>query len=131
VDVRVAGERPVMDLVVLAGDVAILLPGPGAPSARWSDVAPDAVTIAALPASAVTWARTLPSRNWLLLVGESAQERSRGELDVPFLTRRQHGAIELNVANGAVGVRAERCSGGRGCAVDLPPVQSGRIGDRR
>ena len=94
-------------------------------------MAPDAVTIAALPASAVTWARALPSRNWLLLVGEAAQERVRGELDVPFLARRQYGAIEVSVVDGGVGVRAERCAGGRACTVDLAPVQSGRIGNSR
>ena len=89
------------------------------------------MSIAVLPASAVTWARSLPPRNWLLLVGEAAQERARGDAEVPFLPRREHGAIEVQVVDGAVRIRAERCSGGTGCAVDVLPVQSGRIGEGR
>lgn len=153
VDVRLAGERAVVDLAVLVGDVAILLPGPGTPSARWSALTPDAVSIAALPASAVTWARSLPPRNWLLLVGEPAQERVGGSAGVPFLARREHGSVAVRVLDGAVEVRTERCSGGRDCPVELPspsfrpllsdtlgrtttgdrraPVQSGRIADGR
>jgi competence protein ComEC len=121
IDVRLAGQRSVVDLALVVDGVAILLPGPGSPSPRWVDVAPDAVTIAALPASAVTWARSLPLRNWLLLVGEPAVERARGESGVPFLARRDHGLIELSLIQGTVGVRTERCGGGRECEIQLPP----------
>jgi len=131
VDVRMAGQRAVVDLAILAGDLAILLPGPGAPSTRWSEVAPDAVTVAALPASAVTWARTLPPRTWLLLVGEAAQERARGDSGVTFLARREHGAVDVQVVDGAVTIRTERCAGGRGCVVDVAPVQSSLNRDDR
>jgi hypothetical protein len=153
VDVRTAGERPVLDLAVLVGDLAILLPGPGAPSGRWAAVAPDAASIAVLPGSAVSWARALPPRNWLLLVGEARLERARGASGVPFLMRHETGSVEVTVRDGGLAVRTERCSGGRQCVVELPPpalttldsgaaavdttddaetpVQSGRIGDDR
>ena len=153
VDVRLAGQRSVVDLAVLVDEVAILLPGPGATSSRWAEVAPEAVTVAVLPASAVSWARTLPPRNWLLLVGEAGLERARGQSDVPFLDRRELGSVEVSVHGGTVAVRTERCPGGRECAVALPPptlrslvfnarpadsaaqarspVQSGQVGDDR
>jgi hypothetical protein len=153
VDVREASGRQVVDLAIHVEGFTILLPGPGTPSTRWKDVPPEAVSVAALPASAVSWARTLPARNWLLLVGEPAQERARGESGVPFLARREAGSVELIVLDGAVKVRTERCSTGRDCVVELPPpairtlladgpvgdtsggrrspVQSGRIGDGR
>jgi competence protein ComEC len=130
VDVRLAGQRPAADLaIVVDGEFAVLLPGPGEPSAGWAEVAPDAVTVAALPASAVAWMRRVPARNWLLLVGE----RARGDADVPFLARRESGSIELRVTDGSVGVRAERCAGGHGCEVEVPPARrallSGSAGD--
>ncbi|HZO25918.1 MAG TPA: ComEC/Rec2 family competence protein [Chloroflexota bacterium] len=121
VDVRAVGDRRMADLAVLIEDVAILLPGPGAPSTRWPDVAPDAVSIAVLPTSAVTWARSLPARKWLLLVREASLERTREGPEVPFLARREHGVIELNVLDGSVGVHAERCTDRRACEVELPP----------
>jgi hypothetical protein len=127
IDVRLAGQRSVLDLAIVVDDVAILLPGPGSPSPRWVDIAPDAVTVAALPSSAVAWARSLPPRNWLLLVGEPAVERARGESVVPFLARRDHGSIELSLVQRSVGVRTERCSGGRSCAIELPPAAFGAL----
>lgn len=121
VDARPAAERPVMDLAVLVGEVAILLPGPGTPSTRWSDVAPNAVSIAMLPSSAVSWAKSLQQRNWLLVVGERPIDQERDESSVPFLSRREYGAIDVTVQDGQVAIRVERCSGGGDCQVELPP----------
>jgi competence protein ComEC len=120
VDVRLAGDQPVMDVAVLAGNVAILLPGPGTPSTRWPDVVPNAVSIAMLPSSAVSWARSLPPRNWLLVVGERPVERDRDESSVPFLSRRDHGSIDVTVHDEVVDIRVERCSGGSDCRVEVP-----------
>jgi competence protein ComEC len=114
VDARLAGseQAPVLDLAVLVDDLVVLLPGPGAPSGRWADLAPEAVSVGRLPSSAVAWARSLPPRRWLLLVGEPAQERARGDSSVPLLTRREHGQIELSVEHGQVTIRTERCATG-------------------
>lgn len=122
VDARTAGERPVLDLALYVGGVAVLLPGPGTPGTRWSDLEPDGATVAVLPASAVSWARAMPPRHWLLLVGEPALERARGDASVPFLTRRDHGAVELSVSDGGVAVRTERCASGRDCLLELQPA---------
>lgn len=124
VDVRQAGQVTVLDLAITVNDLAILLPGPGAPSGRWGDVAPDLTTVGRLPASGVAWARALPARPWLLLVGEPALERVRGDSGVPFLTRREHGQIELSILDGAVSVETERCAEGEACQVALPPPTS-------
>jgi hypothetical protein len=48
-------------------------------------------------------------------------ERARGESGVPFLDRREHGAIELRIVRGAVQVRTERCVSGVLCELELPP----------
>ena len=61
---------------------------------------PDAVTVAVLPSSAVAWARTLPPRQWLFVVGEPLLERTRGPSAIPFLARRDYGAIELSFTGG-------------------------------
>jgi hypothetical protein len=123
VDVRQTGQAnpvTVVDLAILAGDLAVLVPGPGAPSNRWVEVWPDAVTIGRLPSSAVAWARVVPPRPWLLLVGEPSLERARGESGVPLLTRREYGQVELSVIDGAVAIQTERCPGGQTCQIDLP-----------
>jgi competence protein ComEC len=121
VDARQAGQRPVLDLAVLVGGIAVLLPGPGAPSMNWAGIAPDAATVAALPSSAVVWARVQPPRRWLLLTGEPALERARGDSGVPFLVRRDHGLVSLSVDGDNVEVRTERCAAGSDCRLELPP----------
>jgi hypothetical protein len=127
VDVRVAGQRQVADLAVLVDGVAILLPGPGSPSTRWGDVAPDAASIAAVPSGAVSWARALPPRRWLLLVGEPTPARARNAQGVPFLARREYGSVELSMARGTLAVETERCPEGRACVVELPPPAFGAL----
>jgi hypothetical protein len=129
VDARLAGseQAPVLDLAVLVDDLVVLLPGPGAPSGRWADLAPEAVSVGRLPSSAVAWARSLPPRRWLLLVGEPAQERARGDSSVPLLTRREHGQIELSVEHGQVTIRTERCATGEDCQVELPDASLTRL----
>jgi ComEC/Rec2-related protein len=124
VDTRTAGQADVLDLAILANDLVVLLPGPGEPSTQWADLAPDAVSIGRLPSSAVAWARALSPRNWLLLVGEPSQERVRGDSGVPFLTRREHGQIELTLApeqdGASLVVLTERCAEGSACQLALP-----------
>jgi hypothetical protein len=120
VDVRQAGEQAVVDLVIRVDDVAVLLPGPGAPSARWADIAPEAVTIVGLPAAAVAWARTMPPRRWQLLIGEPSLERARGDSGIPFLTRREYGMVNVTFGQEGLAVRTERCAGGQDCSIDLP-----------
>jgi competence protein ComEC len=129
VDARRAGQdqAPVLDLAILVGDLVLLLPGPGEPSDRWADLEPDAVSVGRLPSSAVAWARALPERRWLLLVGEPAQERARGESGVPLLTRRAYGQIELSLDRGQVTVRTERCDAGEACQIELPPPVRTRL----
>jgi competence protein ComEC len=129
VDARLAGQdqAPVLDLAILVDDLAVLLPGPGDPSARWADLKPDAVSVGRLPSSAVAWARTLPERRWLLLVGEPAQARARGESGVPLLTRRAYGQVELVLEGGRVAVRTERCETGEACQIELPPPVRTRL----
>ncbi len=120
VDVRLAGDRPALDLAVLVGDLAIFLPGPGQPSPHWPSVAPDASTVARLPSSAVAWARSLPARHWLLLVGGPATARARGEPGLPFLTHRDHGLVDLEILDRAILARTERCEAGRNCVLEIP-----------
>jgi hypothetical protein len=120
IDVRQVREGAVLDVVIRADDLAVLLPGPGAPSARWADVDAETVSIGRLPAAGLAWARLLPPRRWLLLVGEPGVERARGDSGVPFLARREYGAVDLTISAGAVSARTERCSGGQDCAIDLP-----------
>jgi competence protein ComEC len=120
VDVRASGQATVIDLAILTNGLAVLLPGSGVPSERWADLEPDAVTVGRLPSSAVAWARMLPPRRWLLLIGEPVQERARGQSGVPFLTRREHGQIDLSVDGDAVSVQSERCPDGEACQVQLP-----------
>jgi hypothetical protein len=129
VDARQAGseQTAVLDLAVLVDDLAVLLPGPGDPSDRWADLAPEAVSVGRLPSSAVAWARSLPPRRWLLLVGEPAQERARGDSGVPLLTRREHGQVEMSIQEGQVTVRTERCSTGEGCQVEQPGATLTRL----
>jgi hypothetical protein len=63
----------------------------------------------------------MPPRRWLLLVGEPAQERARGESGVPFLTRHEHGQVDLSLEQrDALSVRTERCAAGEGCHIELP-----------
>jgi hypothetical protein len=121
---RLAGQAPVADLAILIDGLAILLPGPGAPSDRWADVPSDLVTVGRLPSSAVAWARLMPARSWLLLVGEAAQERARGESAVPFLSRRDYGEIGLSILDGTVSVQTERCADAEACTIVLPPPVS-------
>jgi hypothetical protein len=120
VDTRTAGQVSVLDLAILANDLAVLLPGPGEPSTFWAELAPDSVSVARLPSSAIAWARALPPRNWLLLIGEPSQERARGESGVPLVTRRAHGQIELSLDGDALAVVAERCADGAACQIALP-----------
>ena len=126
-DARLAGDRPVLDLVISAGGVTVLLPGPGQPSAAWATFAGDGAVVGALPTSAISWARLLPAQSWLLLVGEQSAERVRGHLAVPFLARRDHGQVDVSVAAGTVSVRTERCAAGRDCVVVLPRPVSGAL----
>ena len=79
------------------------------------------VKVRVLPSSAIAWAREQPPRRWLALVGEPVQERARGDSGVPFLTRREHGQIELSIDGGTVAVQTERCSEGSACQLVLPP----------
>jgi hypothetical protein len=127
VDVRQAGPRSVLDLAILARGVSILLPGPGAPSARWAEFAPDGVAVARLPGGATAWARAQPARRWLLLVGDSPPERWRGDSTAPLLMPREHGLIELSIGPDTVAVRTERCSDGQNCDVELPPPTLGTL----
>jgi hypothetical protein len=120
VDIRQVREQSALDLALRVDDLAVLLPGPGAPSPRWGEVAEDAITVGRLPAASVAWARALSPRRWLLLVGEPSLERVTGNSGVPFLARRDHGMIALTVAGGTLAVRAERCAGGHDCLIELP-----------
>lgn len=120
VDVRASGQATVLDLAIVANGLAILLPGPGAPSERWADLEPEAVSVGRLPPADVAWARALPPRRWLLLVGEPVQERARGDSGVLFLTRREHGQIDLSLDGDALAVQTERCPDGLACQVALP-----------
>src|SRR5690606_2372111 len=121
VDVRASGQTAVVDLAIVANGLAVLLPGPGTPSERWADVEPEAVSVGRLPSADVAWARVLPPRRWLLLVGEPVQARARGESGVPFLTRREYGQIDLRLEGDTLEVETERCADGLACQVVLPP----------
>ncbi|MGE3269854.1 MAG: ComEC/Rec2 family competence protein, partial [Chloroflexota bacterium] len=121
VDLRLVDDRPVLDLLILAEGAAILLPGPGSPSQHWADIPADLPSITMLPASAVSWARMLPPRPWLLLVGEPGLARARGDSGVPFLTRREYGIVEIALRDGRMSVRTERCASGTRCQIELPP----------
>jgi competence protein ComEC len=149
IDRRETGQRTLIDLAVVAHGLAILLPASGASGDRWSDVAPDLTTVAVLPSNGVTWARALQPRTWLAVVGDPPRSSMEPSILVPLLRQREYGAVRLWVRPGSVGVRAERCSGGRACEIELPtparqplapqpvgspggdgptPVQSGRAG---
>lgn len=127
VDTRQASERPALDLVVQADGLAVLLPGPGAPSERWPAALPDVPLVARLPRSAVSWARSLPPQSWLLLIGDPGTARARGESPAPLLLAREYGTVELTVEGNAVSVRTERCAAGQDCQLQLPPATFGPL----
>jgi hypothetical protein len=127
VDARQAGQRRVLDLLVQADGLAVVLPGPGAPSDRWPDALPDLPLVARLPRGAVSWARTLPPRSWLLLIGDAATARARGDSPVPLLLAREHGTVELTVQGVAVSAWSGRCATGRECQLELPPPTFGPL----
>jgi hypothetical protein len=127
VDVRLASEQPVLDLMVQAEGLAVLLPGPGAPSDRWPSTLSDQPLVARLPRSAVSWARSLPPQQWMLLIGDPGTAPARGESRVALLLAREYGTIELTLHGGAVSVRSERCSAGQDCQLDLPQPTYGPL----
>jgi competence protein ComEC len=127
INIRQMGQRDVLDLAIVADGLTVLLPGPGTPGLRWDELEPNTSTIAVLPSSAVSWARTLSPRNWLLVVGEPLLERTQSGSAVPFLARRQHGAIEIAPVRGKVAVRSERCADGLDCEIELAPPIFGSL----
>ncbi|MFN8632552.1 MAG: ComEC/Rec2 family competence protein [Chloroflexota bacterium] len=119
VDARLVGERRTLDLAIQVDGVEVLLPGQGPPSARWENASSEAATVVALPMSAVSWARAVPPRPWLLLVGPPAREWLGAVSGVTYLTHREYGMVELSVERGTVSIQTERCSAGRDCQLDL------------
>ena len=129
IEARRGADRDALDLAVVVDGVVLLLPGPGGTGSHLDSLDADLPTVAILPANAVSWARSLAPRRWLFVVGEPLLERSAAGSSVPFLARREHGAVELTIQNGTATVQSERCPAGLACAIDLPPPRLGPVID--
>jgi competence protein ComEC len=113
VDVRTVDDRVVLDLAVLAGDVAVWLPGPGRPSERWSVIEDSNRTVLRLPTTAAAWLREPMSRPWHLVVGQQMRGSLALTPDLPYVEQRQARAVEIAVAVDDLTVRTERPDVGR------------------
>jgi hypothetical protein len=122
VDVRQVDERLVLDLLVLVDDLAIWLPGPGRPSARWAD-APAGRALLRLPTTAAAWLRDPTPRSWLAIVGQTPRTDVPPELGAVFLDQRSLGAVEVRLAAGDLTVLTERCEGSAGCEVMISQAE--------
>ena len=118
VDVRDYGDQPVVDLKIVAGDLAVWLPGPGPPSPAWSDVATATrQVVLSLPSRPSAWLRTAPAAPWLAVVAQAPVTLPPSWGGPTLLDHQTFGSIELVVAEEGPSLRLERCSGGGSCLV--------------
>lgn len=110
--------RAVADAVIGTDAVAIWLPGPGAPSERWSEVSADVPTIVRLPGRSSGWVGKVRPGRLIAVISDGLELGDESALgDVRRLDHKTHGAVEIVVEPDGAALAVERCAGEAGCRV--------------